>query len=38
MAAFCHFWRISPDQFWRLTVAEYSAMVTYMNDLADRSV
>jgi hypothetical protein len=36
MAAFCHFWRMTPREFWELTVAEYSAMVGFMERLADR--
>jgi len=36
MAAFCHFWRYTPEQYWNLTVAEYSAMVDYMADLAEK--
>ena len=35
MPAFCHFWRLSPSEFWQLTVAEYGAMVGYMHELAE---
>jgi hypothetical protein len=37
MAAFCHFWRMTPPEFWALTVAEYSAMVDYMQQLAEQN-
>ena len=31
MAVFCHFWRIKPAEFWDLDVADYQAMVRYMD-------
>lgn len=30
MASFCHFWRITPEQFWNLDLEEYFALVRYM--------
>lgn len=30
MATFCHFWRISPAQYWDLEQPEYDAMVRLM--------
>lgn len=30
MARFCHFWRLTPDQFWDLEMEEYFAMLRYM--------
>jgi hypothetical protein len=32
MAKFCHFWRLAPGDYWRLTANEYRAMVDYQND------
>ena len=31
MAVFCHFWRITPEQFWNLDMDVYHAMSRYMD-------
>lgn len=30
MAFWCHFWRMTPDQFWGLDLEDYAAMGRYM--------
>jgi hypothetical protein len=35
MAAFCHFWGISPSEYWALTIAEVSVMVQFANDYVE---
>lgn len=35
MASFCHFWRITPEQFWDLDLDDYRAMSRYMNRYAE---
>jgi hypothetical protein len=30
MATFCHFWRITPAEFWDLDLPEYHAMLRLM--------
>lgn len=32
MAAFCRFWRISPSEYWSLSVAETAAMTEYAQE------
>lgn len=29
MAAFCHFWHMTPSDFWALTFREHEAMTDY---------
>lgn len=31
MAAVCHFWHLSPEDFWDLTVEEYEALRRYQD-------
>lgn len=38
MAAFCHYWRISPADYWALTVDEVSVMTDFANELAATEV
>ena len=35
MAVFCHFWRITPTEFWDLDYPEYQAMVRLMDKVAE---
>lgn len=30
MAYYCHFWRMTPEQFWDLDVEDYGALGRYM--------
>jgi hypothetical protein len=30
MAYFCHFWRMTPDQFWDLDLDDYNALSRYV--------
>lgn len=32
MAIFCHFWRITPDQFEHMDARAYHAFIRYMNE------
>lgn len=32
MAAFCHFWRLSPAEFWALPRLEHEVMSRYMDE------
>lgn len=41
MAVVCHFWRISPREFWDLDIAEYRAMIKYqekVNEEQERQI
>lgn len=31
MASMCHFWRLSPDEFWDLDVDDYRALARYQH-------
>tara|TARA_R110000744_G_scaffold179102_2_gene298093 strand:+ start:229 stop:345 length:117 start_codon:yes stop_codon:yes gene_type:complete len=33
MARFCHFWRLSPEEYRRLKWEEYQSMIDHMNEV-----
>lgn len=35
MVRFCHFWRVTPEEYRRLRWDEFKAMVDYMNEVND---